>query len=125
MAWSRISAIRLRSLHIVSGWDRQPAYYVPGSCKLAAQVPRRRTLLSVCVTPYADTGSAGGFCVGRMRSPAALRDTMRLMTCRKARALASMMSVLTARPVMVRPLYSASTWASPWASSPTVTLRMR
>ena len=34
---------------------------------------------------------------------------MRLMTCRNARALASMMSVLTARPVMTRPLYSAST----------------
>jgi len=28
----------------------------------------------------AETGSAGGFCVGRMRSPAACRETMRLMT---------------------------------------------
>ena len=42
--------------------------------------------------------SLGGGSVGRMRSPAAWRSTMRLMTCRNARALASMMSVLTARP---------------------------
>ena len=53
------------------------------------------------------------------------RALSRLITCRNASALASMMSVLTARPVIFRPLYSASMWASPWASSPTVTLCTR
>src|SRR5262249_2773481 len=49
------------------------------------------------------------------------RRAMRLITCKNASALASMMSVLTPRPLITRPSYSASTWASPWASSPTVT----
>ncbi len=56
-------------------------------------------------------GSIGGASVARMmRSPEILlRSAMRLITCRNARALASMMSVLTARPEIDLPWNSAST----------------
>ena len=52
------------------------------------------------------------------------RRSARLITCRNASALASMMSVLTDRPRSVRPPNSASIDVSPWASSPMVTPRM-